>query len=88
MIKFFYELRVSLWEFVAELEYILYPWKTDDPPQWAVQRYNLDHGIEDQFENSLGYGWIKAHDQKINKIEEDIINLTKELQLLKHNGQK
>lgn len=88
MTKFFYEIRVSLWVFIAELEYILYPWKTKDPPYWAVEKYNLDHGIEDQFENSLSYGWIKSHDQKINKIEEKIISLNKEIQSLKNNGQK
>ena len=66
-----------------DLEDMLYPWKTKDPPNWAVERYNLDHGIGDQVEDSIYYGWIQSHDQKINKVEEHIINLYKEIELLK-----
>ena len=79
------DIRVWLWSIVMELEDILYPWKTKDPPSWAIERYNLDHGIEDEFENSIHYGWIRSHDQKINKLEENIINLYKEIELLKKN---
>ena len=33
-----------------DLEDMLYPWKTKDPPDWAIERYNLDHNIKDNFE--------------------------------------
>jgi len=79
------DIHIWLWGIIAELEHTLYPWKTNNPPDWAVERYNLDHGIEDDDENSLYYEWIKAHDQKINKVEENIINLYKEIELLKQN---
>tara|TARA_B100000214_G_scaffold374249_1_gene356470 strand:- start:55 stop:312 length:258 start_codon:yes stop_codon:yes gene_type:complete len=78
------DIHIWLWGIIAELEHTLYPWKTNNPPDWAVERYNLDHGIEED-ENSLYYEWIKSHDQKINKVEENIINLYKEIELLKQN---
>ena len=37
-------LRIWLWGIVAELEYQLYPWKSNDVPQWAIDRYNIDNG--------------------------------------------
>ena len=60
---------------VAELEHVLYPWKTSDPPSWAVERYSLDHGIEDQYEQHMYYDWLLSQEQKIQKIEKNIIEL-------------
>jgi|TARA_R100000479_G_scaffold175725_1_gene127540 hypothetical protein len=77
------DIQIWLWSIVMDLEDMLYPWKVKDPPNWAVERYNLDHGIRDQVEDSIYYGWIRSHDQKINKVEEHIINLYKEIELLK-----
>ena len=79
------DIHIWLWGIVMDLEDVLYPWKTKDPPNWVVERYNLDHGIKDQVEDSIYYGWIQSHDQKINKVEENIINLYKEIELLKQN---
>lgn len=73
-------LQVWLWSIIAELEYRLYPWKTKTPPSWAVEKYNLDHGIEDEFENNLYYGWLKSHDEKINKVEENLISMITRLE--------
>jgi len=79
----FRRFHIWLWGIVMDLEDMLYPWKTKDPPDWAIERYNLDHGIKDQVEDSIYYGWIQSHDQKLNKVEENIINLYKEIELLK-----
>ena len=79
------DIHIWLWGIVMDLEDMLYPWKTKDPPDWAIEKYNLDHGIIDTFENSLYYQWIKSHDQKLNKAEENIVNLYKEIELLKQN---
>jgi len=83
MKKHFHEVRVFLWGIVAELEYHLYPWKTSNPPEWASKKYNLDHGIVDDYEDHMYYDWIKSQDQKIRKIEENIIFIIKELETLK-----
>ena len=76
--------RVWLWGIVAELEYRLYPWKSKNPPQWAVERYNLDSGLMNDIDNEYVYfDWLKSQEQKIKKIEQNIIFITKELEELK-----
>ncbi len=32
-------IHIWLWGIVSELEYKLYPWKTDTPPEWVEDRY-------------------------------------------------
>jgi hypothetical protein len=67
-----------------DLEDWLYPWKTKNPPQWAVERYNLDSGLcEDINQDQFYFDWLKTQEQKIQVIEKNIISLTKELQELK-----
>ena len=75
----FRDIHVWLWGIVAELEYQLYPWKNKNPPDWAVERYNLDHGIKDEYEDHMYYNWLLSQEQKIQKIEESIIYLKKKL---------
>ena len=70
--------RVWLWGIVAELEYQLYPWKTTNPPQCIAQKYNLDS----DYTQNLNYDWLKSHDEKINKLEENMISLYKEIHKL------
>ena len=71
-------LRIWLWGIVAELEYQLYPWKTSDPPTSVAQKYNLDS----DYSSNLNYDWLKAHDEKINKLEENMITVFKEIHKL------
>ena len=71
--------HIWVWGIVMELEYQLYPWKTKNPPDWAVERYNLDHGIKDEYEDHMYYNWLLSQEQKIQKIEESIIYLKKKL---------
>ena len=77
-------IHVWLWGIVAELEYKLYPWKTNTPPDWAASKYNLDIDIKDPYDqDNIYYDWIKSHNEKINKIEANIINLYTEIESLK-----
>lgn len=80
------KLQIQLWSIVMELEYMLYPWKTKEPPAWAIERFNLDHHIVDEIEDSFYYNWIKSHEEKISRLQtemiyaqKEIIRLTKEL---------
>jgi hypothetical protein len=78
-------IRVWLWSLVAEMEYALYPWKKKNPPQWAVDRYKLDSGMMEDIDNEyLYFDWLKSQEQKIQKIEENIIFIIKELRELKN----
>ena len=55
-----------------------------NPPQWAVDRYKLDNGMVENIDNEyLYFDWLKSQEQKIQKIEENIIFITKELGELK-----
>ena len=62
-----------------ELEYKLYPWKDNTPPEWAISRYNLDHEIVDEYENHMYYTWIKSHDEKINRLQLEMLSVQKQL---------
>ena len=75
----FYSIRVFLWGIVAELEYHLYPWKTSNPPEWASKKYNLDHGIVDEYENHMYYDWLKSHEEKIGRLQKEVIFLLEKI---------
>jgi hypothetical protein len=78
------DIQIYIWSLVMDLEDWLYPWKTKNPPQWAVERYNLDSGLcEDINQDQFYFDWLKSQEQKIQVIEKNIISLTKELQELK-----
>ena len=78
------DIQIYIWSLVMDLEDWLYPWKTKNPPQWAIERYNLDSGLcEDINQDQFYFDWLKTQEQKIQVIEKNIISLTKELQELK-----
>lgn len=78
------DIQIYIWSLVMDLEDWLYPWKTKNPPQWAVERYHLDSGLsEDINKDQFYFDWLKSQEQKIQVIEKNIISLTKELQELK-----
>tara|TARA_A100001201_G_scaffold87445_1_gene76989 strand:+ start:4811 stop:5059 length:249 start_codon:yes stop_codon:yes gene_type:complete len=74
------DIRIYIWSLVMDLEDWLYPWKTTNPPQWAVERYNLDSGLSRDIDNNQFYfDWLKQQEQKIQKIEKNIIGIHKKL---------
>ena len=84
-----YKIRVWLWSIVAELEYQLYPWTTDKPPTWAVDRYNLDDNYQhDQHEEQFNFEWLKCHEDKIAKLQLEMIHITEEVRKLRDGDQK
>tara|TARA_R100001163_G_C5016128_1_gene160389 strand:+ start:705 stop:968 length:264 start_codon:yes stop_codon:yes gene_type:complete len=84
MTNMFFTIRVILWGIVAELEYQLYPWKTSKPPQWAVDRYNVDGGHQHEvYEETFNYDWLKQHEQKISRLQLEMIHVIKEIEKLK-----
>jgi hypothetical protein len=81
-----YNVRVFLWHIVAELEYILYPWKEEDktPSESTIIKYNLP---EQSFDKSLHYDWLKSHEEKIARLQQEIIYLQNKIVEIE-NGQK
>ena len=74
--------HIWLLSLVMELEDKLYPWKTNSPPEWAINRYNLDHEIIDEYEDHIHYNWIKSHDEKINRLQSEMIYVLSEIKKL------
>ena len=61
---------------------MLYPWKTSTPPSWAVERHNLPDHSDDELDEIIYKEWIRSHDQKINKLEENMILAFKQIHKL------
>ena len=78
-------IRVFLWHIIAELEYILYPWNDENiPSEETIIKYNLP---EQSFDKNLHYDWLKSHDEKIGRLQQEIIYLQKKIVAIE-NGQK
>lgn len=71
-------IRVWLWSFVVELEYQLYPWKTTTPPEWV----RTEHKVEQDYIQNLNDDWLKSHDDKINRLQNEMIWVQKEIHKL------
>ena len=71
-------IRIWLWGIVAELEYQLYPWKTSTPPTWVKP----EQRIEPDYEQNLNYDWLKSHDDKIAKLQTEMIWVIQEIHKL------
>ena len=64
-----FNLRVFLWSIVAELEYILYPWKEEKSPEVS-------------YDQNLHYDWVKSNGEKIARLQEEMIWVQKEIHKL------
>lgn len=82
MIKKF---RIFIWSIVAELEYILYPWKNENdlPPEDIIKKYNLP---EQPFNVDCNYDWLKLHEDKIGKLQTEMIWVKDKINKLEKNG--
>jgi len=70
--------RIWLWGLVAELEYQLYPWKTSTPPEWVKP----EHRVEPDYEQNLNYDWLKSHDEKIGRLQQEMLWVQQEIHKL------
>ena len=74
-----FRIRVFLWTIVAELEYLLYPWVDEKPPENVAQKYNLP---ESSYEQNLHYDWVKSNGEKIARLQEEMIWVQQEIHKL------
>ena len=73
-----HSIRVFLWGIVAELEYQLYPWKTSSPPDCVKS----EHRIEENYYQNFNDDWLKSHDDKINRLQSEMIWVQQEIHRL------
>ena len=71
-------IRIWLWGIVSELEYQLYPWKTSTAPDWVKPEYKIPEDYEKNFNDD----WLKSHDDKINRLQEEMIWVQSEIHKL------
>ena len=74
--------NVLVKEIVSELEYHLYPWKIDNPPEHIRSRFNLSTNETDYKEN-LSFDWLKSHDEKIDRLQIEMLWVQEEIYKLK-----
>ena len=78
------EIHIWIWGLVSDFEHFIYPWKVSTPPDWAIERYCLDHNVVDPYDQDRIYNdWIKSHDEKISRLQEEMIQVQKTLKELK-----
>jgi len=76
-------IRVWLWGIVSELEYQLYPWKTDAPPQNVEDRYTPPPNYEQNFNDD----WLKSQEERIGRLQQEMIWVQQEIHKLHiHNN--
>ncbi len=80
-------LRVWLWGIVMELEDVLYPWKTSEPPSWAIERHGLPNDYDDELDEIIYKEWIKAHEEKISRLQSEMIYISEEVRKLRDGNQ-
>ena len=74
--------HIWLWGMVMELEDMLYPWKTSTPPSWAIEQHNLPDHRDDELDDILYREWVKAHDDKIGRLQTEMISVQNQIHKL------
>jgi hypothetical protein len=73
-------IRILLWNIVSNLESILYPYESDDNQDYYYTVKNDDTG-----EEYMIIEWIKSFDERIIKLQEDMMWVQSELSRMKQN---
>ena len=71
--RVFRKLRISLWEIVSALEQKLYPYCGDDDYYYEIKN-------DETGEKYMIMDWIKSFDEKIIRLQDDMIWIRSEMQ--------
>lgn len=71
-------IRILLWNIVSNLESVLYPYESEDNQDYYYTVKNDDTG-----EEYMIIEWIKSFDERINKLQEDMMYVRNELNGIK-----
>jgi hypothetical protein len=74
------QLRIILWEFVAELEQKLYPYCGDDDYYYEVKN-------DDTGQKYMIMDWIKSFDERIVRLQDEMIWIKSEINEIKKIGE-
>ena len=70
-----HSIRIWLWGIVSELEFQLYPWKTETPPEWVQDRYVPPPDYEKNFNDD----WLKSQEERISRLQDEMKKEKKEI---------
>jgi hypothetical protein len=73
--RVFRKLRIFLWEIISTLEQKLYPYCGDDDDDYYYEVKNDETG-----EKYMIMDWIKSFDEKIIRLQDDMIWIRSEMQ--------
>lgn len=78
-------IRIFLWEIISTLEQSLYPYENEDSNDYYYTVKNVETG-----ENYMIIEWIKSFDERIQKLQDEMIWVRSELNAINTsiNGQK
>ncbi len=71
-------IRILLWNIVSDLESRLYPYEIDDSQDYYYTVKNDDTG-----EEYMIIEWIKSFDERISKLQEDMMYVQNQLNRIK-----
>jgi hypothetical protein len=71
-------IRILLWKIVSELEQQLYPYGDEDAQDYYYTIKNDETG-----EEYMIIEWIKSFDERIIKLQDDVIHIQSELRSIK-----
>jgi hypothetical protein len=74
----FKKLRIIIWSIVSELEQRLYPYYNDDDYYYEVKN-------DDTGEKYMIIEWIKSFDERISRLQDEMVWIKSELQLINKN---
>jgi hypothetical protein len=74
-VNFIFKFRVLLWSFVSKLECFLYPYKNREP---EIDYYYIVKNDETGEKYTI-LEWIKSLNQRLEKIEDDIVFVNNEM---------
>ena len=51
-------------------------------PSWAIERHNLPNHRDDELDDILYREWVKAHDDKIGRLQTEMISVQNQIHKL------
>lgn len=74
-------IRILLWQIVSELEQWLYPYHEEDRNDYYFKVKNPETG-----EEYMIIDWIKSHEEKLERLQDEMIWAKSEIHEIKNEG--
>ena len=75
------KIRILLWSIVSDLEQRLYPYEKEDHNDYYYTVKNEETG-----ENYMMIEWIKSFDERIQRLQDEMLWVTNEIRRMKNDS--